>query len=153
MSWQRTHTSYNVTQEAKQVVALVLLLLIPMGVDTSLDLIVLGAPSCGVNVDLKPAPNVAMDRIQSRGPAELRLAFCPTEWACNATGERLALWLEEESASHLGTSPPALVQTVRLWREPLLPQPLHIDLLALDNAAKRRRQAGQLLIERVYQLQ
>ena len=66
MSWQRTHTNYNVTQEAKQVVALVLLLLIPMGVDTSLlELIVLGASSCGVDVDLKLAPNVPMDRIQS----------------------------------------------------------------------------------------
>jgi hypothetical protein len=65
VSWQRTHTSYNVTQEAKQVVALVLLLLIPTGVDTSLELIVLGASSCGVDVDLKLAPNVAMGRIQS----------------------------------------------------------------------------------------
>src|SRR5215472_9425206 len=103
-----------------------------------------------MDADLTRATNTVVAGIQSSRPVELGPAFCPTEWACNATGEWPALWQEEERRSRSGTLPPALGQAARSWRGPLWFQPIHIDPRALDNGAKRRTQARHLLIERVY---
>src|SRR5690242_14101397 len=98
-----------------------------------------------MDAELPPATNIVGAGIQSRCPVELPPAFCPTEWACNATGEWLALWRGEERRSRSRILPPALGQAARSWREPLLFRPIYVDPPGLDNEASQKRQGRRLL--------
>src|ERR1700686_1789511 len=96
------------------------------------------------------ATNTVAAGIQSGRPVGLGQAFCSRKWACNATGEWRSLQQEEERSSRSRALYQALGRAFRWWCGPLRFLTIHIDPLALDNAAKRRRQVHQLAIERVY---
>ena len=65
-------------------------------------------------------------------------------------GEWRSLQQEEEKPSRSRALHPALGRALRWWCEPLRFPTIHVDPPALDNQAKRRRQAHRLAIERVY---